>query len=95
MSDEEYERVRRTAYFQYFRVVAVLGALLGATLPALFGLGVAVVADALLAVPPTVSVGGARVSVLFLAKAGFTVEVLRETVVMMLRGEPEIRKIGP
>lgn len=93
MDDGEYEKMRRAAYFQYFRVAAILGALLGSILPALFGLIFSIAIDGLLEVPLTMNVAGADVSVLFLAKAAFTVEILREAVILVYRGEPEVRKI--
>ncbi|WP_152436472.1 hypothetical protein [Halosimplex carlsbadense] len=90
--DQEPE-LKEAAYLQFFRVSAILGALLAVTLPPLFGLGVATVVGLMIPHEFKISVAGTRLPVVLLAQGAFTIEILRGTAQVMLQDKPEWRNI--
>lgn len=93
--ETEYEKTRRNAFLQLFRVITVLSALIAKTLPAIFGLFIAVFADIAINQSLTVAVAGTNLPILYLAKAAFTIEILRGVVLVAIASDPELRKIDP
>jgi hypothetical protein len=94
MSDDtEYENWRQAAFLQFFRVAAIVGALLGATATGLFGFVVASLMSWIVEEPVIVPISGYEVPILIAAQWLFAATVIREVVVIMLKEEPEWRKI--
>lgn len=93
MDDEEYESMRRVAYFQFFRVVAIFGTLVGATMASVFGFFAVTVMRAVTASTLTLLVAGYEIPILAAAQLVFAAEVIRKLAMIIVMEEPEIRRI--
>jgi hypothetical protein len=91
--DSESSRMGQAARLQLLRVAALVGAIIGATLPSIVGFAFVSIADWVITAELTYSVTGTDVNIFFLAQAGFTVEIIRELLKLVFVEEPEVHKI--
>lgn len=91
--DDRYTRMRRAAYFQWFRVAAIVGAFLGLSMGALIVLIIALIIDAFTPGTVLISLAGVDVPLLRLLELVTLVEIVRSAAAIHFQDEPEFRNI--
>lgn len=91
--EDEYDRMRRAALYQWFRVAALVGVFLGSSFAAVTAFVLALILDVVIGPSLVYSVSGQEIPLVRAVEAGSFLLILSDLTYIYFNDEPELRNI--